>query len=105
MADGDGRADPSVEPREQRRRLPEWPLLVAVAGIVLGLLVNLLNGWRVGAIVVGVSVLLAGGLRLFLPVRVLGLLVVRSRPVDVAVLVGAGTAITVLAAIVPPPPT
>lgn len=99
-----GRRDPSVEPREQRRRLPEWPLLVVVSGVVLGLLLTVLNGWRAGAVVVGASVLLAGGFRLFLPVRVLGLMVVRSRPVDVAVLVAAGVGITVLAIIVPPPP-
>jgi hypothetical protein len=93
----------AVDPREQGRRFPEWPLLTVLLGVVLGLVTALADGWRLGAVVVGAAVLWGAGLRLVLPARALGLLAVRSRPMDVGMLVVAGAGIVVLAILVPEP--
>lgn len=81
----------------------ELPLLASLGLVVLGLLLGALARWRVGALVVGVGILLAAVLRLVLPVRRSGLLVVRSRRIDVAVLLFLGAALVVLASSVPQP--
>ena len=81
----------------------ELPLLASLALVVAGLLVGALLQWRVGALVVGAGIVLAAVLRLVLPVRRSGLRVVRSRRIDVAVLLFLGAALVVLAASVPQP--
>jgi hypothetical protein len=83
------------------RELPLVAVLTVVAG---GLLLGALDRWRVGAVVLGTAVLLAAALRLLLPARRAGLLVVRTRRLDVAVLLVLGTALLGLAASVPAPP-
>jgi hypothetical protein len=84
--------------------LRELPLIVVLAVVAAGLVLGTLDRWRVGAGVLGVAVVLAGALRLLLPARRAGLLVVRSRQLDVAVLVVLGAALLVLASSVPAPP-
>lgn len=82
------------------RQLP----LFAVLGVVgAGLAVGATGAWRSGALTVGAGIVLAGLLRLTLPVRTAGLLVVRSRRLDVALLLALGTALLVLASSVPQP--
>lgn len=83
--------------------LRELPLLAVLAVVAAGLLLGVLDRWRVGASVLGAAVLLAGALRLLLPARRAGLLVVRSRRLDVAVLLPLGAALLVLASSVPAP--
>ncbi|MGY1652682.1 DUF3017 domain-containing protein [Geodermatophilus sp. SYSU D01119] len=80
------------------RQLPLFAVLVAVA---VGLAMVALEHWRRGLLVVGLALVGAAVLRLVLPVRRVGFLAVRSRPVDVVLMAGAGVAVTVLSVLVP----
>jgi DUF3017 family protein len=83
----------------------QWPLLLVLVGGVLGLLMVALDGFRIGCSLLGASILLAAAARAVLPARRVGLLVVRRRPFDVLVLLVMGTALVVLAVVVPGPRT
>lgn len=72
-------------------------LLVVAVGLALGVGVD----WLAGAVVIGVALLLAAGLRLTLPARRAGLLVVRGRRFDASILVVLGFAVVALAYAVP----
>jgi hypothetical protein len=76
------------------RQAPLCAVLVAVA---IGLLEVAVDHWRRGLVVIGLSLVGAGALRLLLPVRRVGFLAVRSRPMDVVLLVGTGLLLTVVA--------
>lgn len=88
----------TVRPRRQ------WPLLLVAVGVLAGLVLTFLGPatWRAGSVVIGAAVVLGALLRLVLPTRDAGLLQVRSRGFDVAVMMLAGVAIIVLALAVPP---
>jgi hypothetical protein len=94
--------DSPVYPRPQPRRLREWPLAVVLTGMALGLGVVAADHFRPGTILFALSVLAGAVLRAMLPERTAGLLVVRSRALDVATLGLLGAALTVLAVAVPP---
>lgn len=79
-----------------------WPVLVVLAAVAVGVIYMVTWHWRRGAMMVGGAMLLAGILRAFLPNSQAGLLVLRHRWTDVAVCVGMGIAIVVLALVVPP---
>jgi hypothetical protein len=75
---------------------------VAVLAVVgAGLALGAAGQWRPGAWVIAAGVLLAGLLRLVLPARRAGLLAVRSRRLDAAMLFGLGGALALLASSVP----
>ncbi len=80
-----------------------WPLLVVVTGVVAGLGVAFIGPttWRAGALVIGAALLLGAGERLVLPNRAAGLLQVRGKGFDVALLGLTGVAVVVLALAVP----
>jgi DUF3017 family protein len=80
------------------RQLPLFAVLVAVA---VGLAMIALEHWRRGLLVVGLALVGAAVLRLVLPVRRVGFLAVRSRPVDVVLMAATGIAVTVLSVVVP----
>ena len=80
------------------RQLPLFAVLVAVA---VGLGMIALEHWRRGLLVVGLALVGAAVLRLVLPVRRVGFLAVRSRPVDVVLMAGTGIAVAVLSVVVP----
>jgi hypothetical protein len=79
----------------------ELPSLAVLAVVAAGLAVGALVDWRAGAIVVGLALLLAAGLRLSLRERQAGFLVVRSRGFDAAVLLILGFALVALANTIP----
>ena len=79
------------------------PTLVVLAVVAVGLAVASRGYWRTGAGTVALALLLAGGLRLSLPARRAGWLVVRSRAFDAALLLGAGFAVLALAVTIPHP--
>ena len=78
------------------------PLLGAAGLFAVGLLVTtVLDRWRVGNTIAGVALCLAAVLRLSLRERQAGMLVVRSRGVDAAVLLGLGLALVALVNSIP----
>ena len=80
------------------RQLPAIAVLaVAAAGLALAALVD----WQPGAVVLGLALLLAAGLRLTLPIRQAGWLVVRTRGLDAAVLLLLGFSLVLLATSIP----
>ena len=85
------------EPRqaEPAGRVHEWPFAVVLVVVASR------GYFRTGSVVVGAGVLLAAALRALLPERRAGLLVVRHRALDVALMTVIGVAIVVLAVIVP----
>jgi hypothetical protein len=74
----------------------QLPLLAAILVVGVGLVLVTFGHWRQGLVVIGLAMIGAALLRLFLPLRRVGLLAVRSRSVDVLMLAGAGLALTVL---------
>jgi hypothetical protein len=102
-APSDATRDVAVAPRRRQRRLAEWPIGLVLLGVVCGLVVVATNAFRPGVVLVGSSVVLGTLLRAVLSERRAGLLVVRSRWVDVLTLGTLGIGLTVLALVVPPP--
>jgi hypothetical protein len=81
----------------------QLPLLAVLAAVAVGLLVVTLDHWRRGIVIVGLALIGGAVLRLLLPVRRVGFLAVRSRPVDVVLLAGTGLALTVIVLTIPYP--
>ena len=81
----------------------EWPITVVLFGVAAGLLVAALAEFRSGTVLLAASVVFAAWLRLMLPNGRVGVLGVRRKPVDIAILAGLGLALTVLALVVPSP--
>jgi hypothetical protein len=78
------------------------PLFVVAGLMAAGLFIaTLLDHWRLGSAVMGVALCLGAVLRLTLPARQAGMLVVRSRGTDAAVLLGLGLAVVALANTIP----
>jgi len=84
------------------RRSPD-PLLLVLGGVGAGIGLVVDRQIRVGLYVCAASLIVAALLRLALRPRAAGNLVVRSRHVDVAVLLAAAIAVAVLAAVTPFP--
>lgn len=80
----------------------QWPLLVVLACVVVGVVMVFELHWKRGAMVIGGAAGLAGLLRLVLPEETAGLLVVRSKFWDVLITGAGGLAIVILALLVPP---
>jgi hypothetical protein len=93
----------SVDPRPWPRRLRQWPFLGVLAGVVAGLLIVAADRFRLGSALVAMSLVGGAVLRGVLPTREAGLLVVRSRAVDVLALGGLGVGLGLLTVVVPPP--
>ena len=86
-----------------RDALRELPILGVLAVVTAGLVLGALVRWREGAMLIAAGLLLGAVLRLVLPARRAGLLVVRSRRLDVATLLLLGAALMTLASSVPEP--
>lgn len=89
-------------PAPSRRSVPEAPITAVLLVVAFGLLVVFVHHFRLGSFIIAFGVMIAAGLRLTLSARRAGLLVVRSRATDVAVLGVLGAAVAVLAMVVPP---
>ena len=76
--------------------LRQLPLLSVLLVVAVGMLLVAFRQWREGLVVIGLALVGAAVLRLLLPVRRVGFLAVRSRPVDVLLMAGAGVALTAL---------
>jgi Protein of unknown function (DUF3017) len=79
----------------------QLPLLAVLVTVGVGLLMVTFEHWRKGLVVVGVALVGGAVLRALLPVRRVGFLAVRSRPVDVVLLAGTGLALAVIALAIP----
>jgi hypothetical protein len=80
--------------------LAEWPILTVLAGFGFGMTVILHDEVFQGAALMGMALLLAAGLRLFLPTRVAGTLAVRRRAIDVGTYLIVGSTLVVLGLLV-----
>ena len=81
--------------------LRQLPLLVVLLAVGSGLLVLAFGHWRRGLVVVGLALVGGGLLRLLLPLRRVGFLAVRSRPVDVVLMAGVGVILSAVALSIP----
>jgi len=96
--EGGGRAAPgdALAPARQ------WPILVVLSGVGLGLLLTALDVFRFGTILIGVALLAGGVMRWILPD--VGMLAVRSRFTDMLTYGVLGVAIVLLAMMAQPNP-
>ena len=83
----------------------EWPITLVLSVIVVGLAVVAAGHFRRGCVVVSFGVVLALFLRVLLPSADAGLLAVRSKKIDIVVLVVLALGTSVLSLWVPPPST
>jgi hypothetical protein len=93
-----------ADPVERVRPPGNAVLAALVAGVGLALALTWVAGPTAGGVVLGADLATAAVLRLVLPVRVAGALAVRSRPVDVLVLLVLAVACTSLAWLLPVEP-
>ncbi|MEU0252744.1 DUF3017 domain-containing protein [Streptomyces sp. NPDC006184] len=96
--EGGGRAAPSDAPAPAR----QWPLLVVLSAVALGLLLTALDLFRVGTLLIGAALLAGAVIRWMLPH--VGMLAVRSRFTDIATYGILGLAIVLLAMMAQPRP-
>ena len=104
--DEDAESGASVVPlrsRAERRWWAEWPIALVVAGVAVAMVMVAMDNFRRGSIVLSASVILGAFLRLLLPDEDAGMLVVRSRKVDVVTLGAIGIGLTIFTFWVPPP--
>ena len=78
--------------------------LIVVGMTVTGLAIVVVGAWRTGVSWMGAGLLLGSLFRLVLPERRAGMLRVRRKTVDVALLALAGAALIVLAIVIPDQP-
>ncbi|MGP4084681.1 DUF3017 domain-containing protein [Streptomyces sp. KR55] len=96
--EGGGRAASGAAPAPAR----QWPVLLVLALVGLGLLLTALDAFRIGTLLVGVALLGGAVLRWMLPD--VGMLAVRSRFTDILTYGVLGSAIVMLAMMVQPDP-
>jgi Protein of unknown function (DUF3017) len=80
----------------------QWPIVIVLTMVGVGLAVTALNQFRPGVVTIGVALLLGCVLRIALPE--VGMLAVRSRFTDIAVMGVLGVAIVLLALASEPDP-
>src|SRR5690348_2342718 len=98
-------ADPLLEGQDEQvqrvsrasGRLAQWPMALVLLGVVVSLVVVAIGHFRRGSVLLAATVVLAMFLRLLLREDEAGLLVVRSKTVDVVTLAVLGVALGVLA--------
>ncbi|MGQ4419129.1 DUF3017 domain-containing protein [Streptomyces sp. SAS_269] len=96
--EGGGRAARGDAPAPAR----QWPMLVVLSAVALGLLLTALDVFRYGTLLIGAALLAGAALRWTLPS--VGMLAVRSRFTDIVTYGVLGLAIVLLAMTVQPNP-
>ncbi|MGC9535346.1 DUF3017 domain-containing protein [Streptomyces sp. UG1] len=96
--EGGGRAAPGDLPAPAR----QWPVLVVLGLVGVGLLVTALDVFRVGTLLIGSALLVGAVMRWLLPS--VGMLAVRSRFTDIVTYGVLGLAIVLLALMAQPDP-
>ena len=96
--EGGGRAAGSDAPAPAR----QWPIIVVIAGAIIGLIVTATGAFRAGTILIGASLLLGAVLRWAL--TAVGMLAIRSRFTDVITYGILGAGILLLALMAQPDP-
>ncbi|MGW5373482.1 DUF3017 domain-containing protein [Streptomyces sp. NPDC004009] len=96
--EGGGRAAPSDAPAPAR----QWPVLVVLSAVALGLLLTAVDVFRYGTLLIGAALLAGAALRWTLPS--VGMLAVRSRFTDIVTYGVLGLVIVLLAMTVQPNP-
>ncbi|MFF4435795.1 DUF3017 domain-containing protein [Streptomyces sp. NPDC001621] len=96
--EGGGRAAPGDAPAPAR----QWPMLVVLSTVALGLLLTALDVFRIGMLVVGAALLAGAILRWVLPS--VGMLAVRSRFTDIVTYGILGVVIVLLGLMAQPNP-
>ncbi|WP_369272950.1 DUF3017 domain-containing protein [Streptomyces sp. R11] len=96
--EGGGRAAPSDAPAPAR----QWPVLLVLGMVAVGLLITALDVFRVGTLVIGSALLVGAVLRWLLPS--VGMLAVRSRFTDIVTYGVLGLVIVLLALMAQPDP-
>ena len=81
----------------------QWPITLVLVGIGVSMIFVALDRFRVGAVLLAASVVLALLMRIVLTDEQAGLLTVRSGGVDLGVMGVLATALSVLSLWVPPP--
>jgi hypothetical protein len=92
-------AVPVVAQERRSGVVSELPLTLVIAGAGAGLVVIAMHHFRWGNLIIGGSLLVAALLRLVLPTRQAGLLVVRGRLTDVITMAAIGGSLLLLAAV------
>ena len=95
---------PEPPPRRYPSTIGGTLYLLAMVGVLVGIVIAAQDDWRVGVRVMAGSLLFAAGCRLLLPSRQAGMLAVRHRALDVAMLVGVGAVLIFLAGSIPNQP-
>ena len=80
----------------------QWPILTVAAIGLVALVLVAAGFWRRGTLLIGIGVGLAAGLRLALPEDRAGVLVVRTRTIDVAMMGAVCAAVVYIAWTVDP---
>lgn len=93
-------ADRPDKPAESYPLNP-WPLAAVIGVLLGGVVAALLGHWRTASLLVAAALLLGALLRLVLPRRIAGLLVIRRRWIDVTVMAVLAVAVSAVAVIVP----
>ncbi|MFI9391018.1 DUF3017 domain-containing protein [Streptomyces bauhiniae] len=96
--EGGGRAAPSDAPAPAR----QWPVLVVLSAVALGLLLVAFDVTRAGLLLIGAALLAGAAMRWTLPG--VGMLAVRSRFTDIVTYGVLGLVIVLLALMVQPEP-
>ena len=84
-----------------RTGLRQVPVAVVLGVLLLGLVAVTAHAWRHGTQAIGAALVLGAVLRLALPARQAGLLVVRTRVFDATVLLVLGVGLVALATSIP----
>lgn len=95
---------PEPPPRRYPSTIGGALYLMTMAGVIVGTFLAARDDWRLGVRWMAGSLLFAAGCRLLLPSRQAGMLAVRNRALDVALLVVVGAVLIFLAGSIPNQP-